>query len=204
MPTSDESEAHIEAVIGDLLEEVVIERAPRVNPYAYKNLVAGSAIDREYAESDKRLYNDTTPYQGYLRESPLHRLLVLMKAQGLSNREISRRAGVTEQTVCFVLRQPWARLRLLDELKQAQGSVIESLLKPAAEDSLFTIIDIMQHGEKETNRLNAANAILDRYLGKPIAKVEQTISTGPSLNDLHAIDEELKQLEQEEKQLRGN
>ncbi len=186
-----------------LIEELKGLEFP-VNTQLYQNSeLCGSIIEQDYKESEDRLYNDKEPNLAIKSEKPEHRAAIFLKAQGLSNNEIARRLGVTPPWVSQILRQPWARKRIVEELRQAGRDAVTELIKASAEDSVFTLIEQRDNQKaKPAERISAANALLDRFLGKPIQHVETT-QTNLSLTDLQTIEQELQAVEAEEKRLTG-
>lgn len=165
----------------------------------------GSQELQELYESDPdRFHNDTRPYVGLKKESPVHRLMIYMKACGASNKEIAEKLDLTPQTVANVLKQPWARLRLVEELRAQGHDALQGLLKGTAADSIFRLIEERDNANaKPSERIAAANSLLDRFLGKPIQKVEERVGALPDPADVEAIDRELQAVVAEEKRLAG-
>lgn len=145
------------------------------------------------------LFGDRPAHHLLQREHPTHRMIVFLKAQCLSNREIGERLGHKEDTVSNVLRQPWARARLLKEIEQTGRDGIQELLKGAAPDCIMTLIDIARDEKaRNSDRVSAANSIVDRFLGKPTQRVE-SINTNVSatMGDVSKMQAELAEVERE-------
>src|SRR5882724_4879245 len=81
--------------------------------------IASEPVNEAYESSPDALYNSSEPSFAVLHEKPEHRIIVYLKGQGLSNTEIAKRCGYTNGWVSQVTRQPWFRLRLVQELKEA-------------------------------------------------------------------------------------
>ena len=147
------------------------------------------------------LFNDTTSSSIVLAEKPEHRVIIILKSQGFSNIEIATFTQYTREHVGNVLRQPWARARLLDLLKEKQNDPAEAFLRGAVMDSLATLVEVRDdQSAGGAARITAANALLDRYLGKPLQRVE---SKNTHVVDTDNIDDELRRLEAEEATLLG-
>ena len=120
-------------------------------------------------------FNQREPNLAILHEKPEHRLLLYMKAQGLSNRRIAEESGYTEAWMSQLFRQPWAQARLLEILNETGVSEVTGLLRSAAADSVVTLIRLRDdEGINPSVRRASADSLLDRYLGKatqPIADV---------------------------------
>ena len=139
-------------------------------------------------------------FSTYKKEGPLHRLIILLKAQGQPNKEIAALLNCTPVTVSLVLRQPWARELLLKLMHDHGEDAIASLLKSTAADSIHTLIELRDDLDVPAAiRRQSASDMLDRFLPKPTQKVE-VASISLSL-DVKQIDAELAALEAEERRL---
>lgn len=150
-----------------------------------------------YAESDLRLHNDRPPNLGIVHEKPEHRVIVYMKAQGLSNTEVAERTGYGIAWVGQICRQPWFRLQLVNELREAGVDQIHSVLKASALDSVWTLIDIRDDKEApKAVRKACSDSLLDRYLGKATQRIESdNVPPPPANSELGKLDAEIKRLE---------
>lgn len=196
-----------DSLIDRLLSETgegSVSKAAPVNKQLFENSpLSGSAVEQDYEKSGVGLFNDRSPNLAVLSEKPEHRIVIFLKAQGMSNNEIARRTGYTYPWVSQILRQPWARKRLVEEITASGRDAVEEMLKSAAEDSVYTLISERDNeAAKPSERIAAANSLLDRFLGKPTQKVEQTVRTG-KLDTLEETERELALLEQEEARIRG-
>ena len=157
------------------------------------------------AESDPlRLFSseDRPPNFAIIHEKAEHRVIVYLKARGMSNKEVSEKTGYTEAWVSQITRQPWFRLRLVQELKEAGLDKVAKLLESAALDSVFTILEIRDDpNAPKAVRRACADSLLDRFLGKPTVHVQHDPQRLPSSPELAAVDSELQQIE---KQLKEN
>lgn len=137
-----------------------------------------------------------------IHEKPEHRLIVYLKARGLSNTEVSEKTGYTKAWIGQICRQPWFRLRLVQELKEAGMDKVAKLLESAALDSVFTILEIRDDPTApKAVRRACADSLLDRFLGKPTVHVEHEGTRMPSSPELAAVDSELQNID---KQLKEN
>jgi hypothetical protein len=133
-----------------------------------------------------------------IHEKPEHRLIVYLKARGLSNKEVSEKTGYTQAWVSQICRQPWFRLRLVQELREAGLDKVAKLLESSAIDSIFTIINIRDdETAPKAVRRACADSLLDRWLGKPTVHVEHDSPRMPSTPELAAVDSELSQIDQQ-------
>jgi lambda repressor-like predicted transcriptional regulator len=148
------------------------------------------------------LYKDRPSTWDIKREQPHHRIIILLKAQGFSNREIAKQMEMDPVTISQVLRQPWARERLLKILEEKGGSAVESFIKGEAINSLQTLVEVRDDPMSGAPaRVSASNSLLDRYLGKAVQRTENlSVSAETSLAEL---DSRLARLRAEEKTLLG-
>lgn len=150
-------------------------------------------------------FNGKDPNLAILHEKPEHRLMVMMKMRGASNNEIAQASGFTVPWVSQVLRQPWARQFMASEMTKAGSNAVEKLLEGAAEDSVLTLIELRD----DTNvaaavRRQSSVDLLDRFMGKPMQKVEATnVNVNVDVSTVEKIDAEIVELERQERQLMG-
>ena len=203
--TSPLPQAEIEV---STITRVVDAAAKPLGTYTYANLESGSQEEQDYAANGNRLHNDNKPYQGYKKEKPEHRLMILLKAQGKANKEIAELTGYTPQTVSEVLRQPWARQRLLDEINIAGRDQIYELLRGEVANSLMKVVEIRDTAtaDEKAVALAASNSIIDRFLGKPTQRVESFEGGKRNTDQLDPakIDAELARVEGEVARLTGS
>jgi lambda repressor-like predicted transcriptional regulator len=162
-----------------------------------------------YRNSPDALFNDTVidghdSNQVKRSEAPHHRLMVLLKSQGYSNNEIAEMTGYGVTTVSNVLRQPWARRRIV-ELITKHGLVgVQQLLEGELANNVMTLIEVRDDpNSRDSTRVNAANSLLDRFLGKPVARVETTQRDAPATT-VEELQKQLDSLKAEEIRLRAN
>lgn len=157
-----------------------------------------SAAAKEYdANPDKLGGAVPNPKVGLLKEQPEHRIMILLKAQGLSGKEIALRTGYTPEHIYTVLRQPWARQQLIRELNEGGRPVIETFLMGEVTSSLQTLVEIRDNPQaKNSDRIAAARDLVDRALGKPTQHVESTnrnVTYSPE--EIAELDREITDLE---------
>jgi hypothetical protein len=180
----------------------VVEPTKPLNQQIYDNssVKAEPATD-EYLNSPDRLHNSggNPPNLAIIEESPHHRLISYLVAQGFSKTEIARKTGYTIPWVSQITRQPWFRLRLVQELKEAGQDAVSATLKASVLDSVFTMVEIRDDPTTtKAVKLAACNSILDRYFGKPVQKNEiEDKRTPPSTPEISALDKEIQQIEEQ-------
>lgn len=115
-------------------------------------------------------------FADYVKISPQHVPLFLLRVQGYTMREIGTLTGFSRFTVSSIFRCA-AGQRLLSELfmelGRAEFGVVDSL-KAASPEAIETLLDVMR-GEKDDLRLKSAMAILDRAGYGAVQKAETTL-----------------------------
>lgn len=157
-----------------------------------------AAAAREYFEDPDRLHGDRVPSVTVLTEKPVHRMMIMLHAMGKTQKEIAEATGYSAAGVGQILRQPWARQRLLAYLKEAGQDAIQHFLKNETSNSLEVLREIRDDAkERGATRVAAANAILDRALGKPIAKVETDNTNRTVPADISSIEAEISRIREQ-------
>lgn len=171
---------------------------------------AAHARRNEYLAQPDALANDPVPNktgfggsnQLLLHESPEHREVVLLRLAGYSQHEIAAQTGYNRATVSIILRQPWARQRILAHLQEKHANLFEYIEREAAQ-SLVTLVELRDDPNTPASvRSSNCNSILDRYMGK----APQTVNVNKANVPATAEDAErrLAALRAEEARLRGN
>lgn len=170
---------------------------------------AHAAACAEYRQRADALFGDrlvdgSNTNQVKNAEAPQHRLMVLLKVQGYSNREIAELTGYTDTTVSNVLRQPWARSRLVKLISEHGLVGIKRLLEGELAANILTLVAVRDDASaRGSERIAAANALLDRFLGKPTTVVETTHREAPGAS-VEELQKQLDALKAEEQRLRAN
>lgn len=116
-----------------------------------------------------------------LHEKPVHRLMQVMFSKGFTMDEIAQQVGYTKARVADVLRQPWAQMNVVKDIKASVQDEIKELLE---RNVLPTIKRIVTLTTDETAphavRLAASKEILDRFLGRPNQPITTTAAAEPA------------------------
>lgn len=145
-----------------------------------------------------RQVESNPPNFAIIHEKPWHRMVIYLKAQGLSDKELAVRTGKSAPWISQLCRQPWFRLRLVQEMKDAGVNGIQKVLQASALDSVFTLIDIRDDANSpKAVRRACADSLLDRYLGRAVQRTETTESKLPTTPEIQAIDTELGNIEEQ-------
>lgn len=152
-------------------------------------------------------HNAKDPNRVIQREKPEHRMVLFMKAQMLSNREIAKELDLTTTTVSQITRQPWFRHALARRMEDAGGDILRKTLEGVALDCVYNLITIangQQEGAKVADIRAANDSLLDRFLGKATQRVEQFDGGKvPTTNEIESLDRQLEETRQEVARLSG-
>ena len=177
-----------------------------VNKQLYENnpLKELMADDETVQSTPSTFFNSLDPNLACQHERPEHRLMLMMKIRGASNRELAEATGYTESWVSQIVRQPWAKKFMAETLHQAGSDGVSEMLKGAALDSVLTLIELRDDTESpKAVRRQSAVDLLDRHFGKPLQRVESTSDVLMDVTSVSAIDNELAELDRQEKTLLG-
>lgn len=130
-------------------------------------------------------------------EREWHRMAMYDKARGLSNREISVKYGVTVGAVQILTHQPWFREQIEAVIEEEGRESLRSVLEGEGLNSIYTLIDVRDNEDaKGSERVAAANSLLDRLMGKAPQTV-QHVDGGRSeaAKTQDRLERELKEVE---------
>jgi hypothetical protein len=157
------------------------------------------------AELEDGLHNDTNSYREVFNEKPAHRLFAEMTVQGYTPTEIAAYTGFTAQWVSQVLKQPFARERVVSQIKKNVQEEMKTFLEAEVLPTLKVLKEIrgeegVESHVRASDRISAGNSLLDRFLGKPVQPLTENAKTPAEMSD-----EELRiQVERELKQSESN
>ena len=137
------------------------------------------------------LHGDLDAATTIQREQPVHRTIINLSVAGYQNNEISQIVGRSPVTVANVLRQPWAREYITQQAKKTVQDEIRAVLEQEALPSIKKLVElrdapIVSAAERGV-ALQASNALLDRFLGRPVQPMTTDAKPVAELSD-----EELK------------
>jgi hypothetical protein len=165
------------------------------NPQCFSGSVLdGASVEEALHASPEKLYNMTDPNLVVRHEKPEHRIVLMLKAQCKSNREIARMTGYTEAWISQILRQPWARVEVLRQIRENGGDEVGDILAGAVIDSIQKIIELRDTGEDDAIRLRAAQDLVDRHLGKATTRVESMATVTHRTDEVEEVDKEIDRL----------
>jgi hypothetical protein len=109
-----------------------------------------------------------------LHEKPVHRLMQTMFAKGYTIEEIAQHTNYTRARVGVILRQPWAQMHIVDDVKKSVRDELKEFLEGEVLPSLQIVRDLRDNPENPAAvRLAAADQILNRFLGRPNQPITQ-------------------------------
>src|ERR1043165_1540052 len=162
--------------------------------------------ERGPVEPGETFFNQRTPNLGVLHEKVEHRLILLCKLRGMSNREIAMESGYSEPWISQLLRQPWAVAMMARLTTETGVEAIQKILESEAVPSIMRLVELRDDPEvPATVARSACDSLLDRYLGKPTQHVDVVQTSGQATAETIAeVDKELEALKAEEKNLMGH
>lgn len=162
----------------------------KFNPQAYQK-----SLDPMLGSLDdpNSLFNPKLPNLAINHEKPEHRIVFYLKAQGKSYTEIAKVTDYTISHLSQLCRQPWAQKRIMEEIRSNGGDAVRAVLEGEVINSLQTLVEVRDSSDKDSNRVAAANSLLDRHLGKPIAKIETTHFSNAA-ETISDVDRQLKEV----------
>ena len=129
-----------------------------------------------------RLHNPLKPAYELQHEKYEHRVIAYMKAQGLNDKEIAERTGLSPVTIGYVKKQPWFEKLVLTEIHKHGDAALEFLAQETLE-AAKRLVDIARNAENDETRRKANNDILDRKYGKPNQPVALTQKRAEEMSD---------------------
>lgn len=136
-----------------------------------------SAAAVEQAASKDALHNDRNPYYEIKHQKPEHRVVILLKAKGCTNKEIAQTTGLSAVSVSNILRQPWARKQVLEEINSAGRNEVLQIFKGAAMDVAEQMVAIVNdENARPSDKISAGHLILDRLFGKATQPLDVSIT----------------------------
>jgi hypothetical protein len=137
-------------------------------------------------------------------EKPIHRLVMLLKSQGLTNRQIEK--ALKEQGtplsyvhICNICRQSWFLKGVVKLVHERGETKIDAILDLVMKDAIEVAYrEMMNDNNSVKERTQCAFELAKLARGQKITV--ETINTG----DIKSLDEEQKRLEEEISELSGS
>lgn len=136
----------------------------------------GESAFQALASDPDALHNPKRAAVDLKHEKAEHRVIVMLKAQGFSNMEIATQLGFTPVMVNYVVNQPWAQKRIVEEIQRAGRDEVETVLRGAVLDSVNTLISLRDNpGVKASDKRAISEYLIDRILGKPKQAIDHNL-----------------------------
>lgn len=136
------------------------------------------------------LANRKAPYYHVQQEKPHHRVFLELAAKGYTVKEIAEQTGFTTVCVNNILRQEHTQQFLVNEIRDIHSvdDEVVQVIKQSVVEAVSALANIVRDtGSKGSDRIAAANALLDRRYGKP----NQPINRGTDVDLSKLTDDEL-------------
>lgn len=134
-----------------------------------------------------------------IHEKPEHRIILWLKAQGYSAKEIEKATGFSYGHVRTIIAQPWFRERIGQIINEIGRDAVKAKLQGEVLPSIELLTSVRDNEKaRHADRIAASRELLDRFLGKPTVKVEsenRNIHTSISA-DRARLEEEARQNEE--------
>lgn len=135
-----------------------------------------------------------------MEEKPWHRTLMYLIAAGRTRNEIAASMSISTSSIAQVTRQPW----FITALKEVTDAAGKDLVKAFVEGEVIPSLELLRTvrdnpDARDTNRISAANSILDRALGKPMVHVESktNLNIHTAAESVDEVERELAKLNEE-------
>ena len=117
------------------------------------------------------LFNSTIPGAEIENEKVEHRAMILLKAQGLSNKEVADATGYSQGQVSTIVRQPWFQEKVLAILHSHGEEEVEKLMNQMAPKLLLMAQELAEKAQSESVRSNTILGLLKVVKGEKQVQV---------------------------------
>lgn len=136
-------------------------------------------------------FNSRDPNLQILTESPVHRTMLAMRVNGCTGTEIAQELGYSVAHVSQILRQPWAKKRMLEMQRESSVGTLTARIERIGNKALSVIEEILDDSEVPANvKSTTAQYAVNRLLGRPTDSI--VINDNRKASDL--TNEELEQI----------
>lgn len=205
----DEVEAILQEAVTDrrrLRETTELREASRVrgSGYAGNNQAFVNNPSTGLTPGEADTFHGGEPNLSIIRERPEHYLILVALARGSTREEISEKTGYSAGWLSQIVRQPWAKERLFQIMRESGKDIIQETLRLEVMPSIMTMVEIRDNPQAPARaRLAASQDLLDRFLGKAVQRVE-TLKVEPTdLADAAALDKRIQESQREIERLEG-
>lgn len=162
--------------VDDFLSQIVpATRAANGSGPTERRIELRPDTQAEFAEYEARvdsLFGAKSCTLVWKNEKPEHRLMLWLRLQGHSNKEIAAITGYKAVAISQITRQPWF-LEAFTRISTEMGKdAVDRFLTGETVPTLQKLVSLRDNAESEQVQLAASNSILDRIRGKPTVRVE--------------------------------
>lgn len=158
------------------------------------------AAEEELSRTGLALHGDRPPNLDVLSERPEHRIMVYLRAQGKTIKEIATATGYSYSWVGQLVRQAWFKTRVLSLMDEEGRDQLQTILKAECIPSVELLIEVRDNPKsRDADRIASSRELLDRYLGKSVAKVETktTLTVSDAATEAERNTQELEKVNAE-------
>lgn len=145
------------------------------------------------------LTGQRTTQNAIVHEKPEHRIVLWLKAQGYSHKEVEKATGFSYSHICTIAAQPWFRERVGQIINELGRDAVKAKLQGEVLPSIELLTSVRDNEKaRHADRIAASRELLDRFLGKPTVKVEsENRNTHTTISaDRARLEEEARQNEE--------
>lgn len=140
--------------------------------------------EQKVQQIDDPLMGDTDSCVQLERERPVHRLMAELTAQGYNAVEVAKFTDYDPVYVRRILKQPFVRDRIVKTIKKSVQDEMKEFLEAEVLPSLRTLKTVRDNPTaRGTDKISASNALLDRFLGKPVQPIDNNAKPVSELSD---------------------
>ena len=165
--------------------------------FAAPNPEWDSTVESHLKEVEAEPYHNknTTTSWTLQKETPRHRHVLHLKLQGYEDHQIAEIVGYHPGYIPQICRAPWAMEYMAKMQQKAFGQKVTAMLEDAVAPAVARLMVEMDNPKaKPSERINAADKILDRLFGKAAQPVIHSENTDLSKLSDAEIAERLDQL----------
>lgn len=156
-----------------------------------------TSTDNSFGDRVDSLFGARPSYQLIKNERPEHRLILWLKLQGHSTKEVAAQTGYTDVHIRTICKQPWFIENFCRQAKELGTSAVNTFLEGEVMPALVRTVELAQGSKVDAVRLSANREILNRFLGKSVVHADVKTTSHSTLEVVHDI----AKLQEEERKL---
>jgi hypothetical protein len=138
--------------------------------------ISGQVAFEDLTNDPNALFNPKRAAVDLKHEKAEHRVVIMLKAKGMSNVEIARTLDFSPVTVNYIINQPWAQKRIVEEIQKAGRDEVDALLRSSVVDSIQKLLAIRDDPTARTSDvIDVCKYAVDRVLGKPKQAIDYSL-----------------------------